>query len=127
MNDDISKIAGVQRQISWELLQRARELRTAQTSAEVILWECVRDRRLLSAKFRRQHPIGQYIADFYCHAVRLVVEVDGEIHNLQQAEDAARDAWMQQHGLRVLRFTNDEVLNRLEGVLEVIVGCLPSP
>ncbi len=127
MDNELSRIAGCRRQISWELLQRARELRQGQTSAEEVLWEYLRDRRLLNAKFRRQHNIGRYIADFYCHAIRLVVEVDGEIHNLRQVEDAARDALMREQGLTVRRFTNDEVLNHLERVLSTIAECFPSP
>lgn len=127
MDNELSKIAGCRRQISRQLLQYARELRQRQTSAEEVLWECLRDRRLFNAKFRRQHNIGRYIADFYCHSTRLVVEVDGEIHNLRQLQDAARDAWMREHGLTVLRFTNDRVLNQLEGVLIAIAECLPSP
>ncbi|MEP0956158.1 endonuclease domain-containing protein [Microcoleus sp. FACHB-1515] len=93
-----------------------------------MLWECVRDRRLLNAKFRRQHNLGQFIADFYCHAARLVIELDGEIHQSRKMEDGDRDQWMQSHGLTVLRFTNDRVFEDLEGVLgEVARVLLPSP
>jgi very-short-patch-repair endonuclease len=109
-------------------LQRAQELRKQQTPTEQILWECLRDRRFLNAKFRRQHNIGQFIADFYCHAARLVIELDGEIHNHQKFEDANRDEWMQAHGLTVLRFGNGEVLDNLGEVLGVIAEVLePSP
>jgi very-short-patch-repair endonuclease len=99
-----------------------------QTPVEEILWEHLRERRFLNNKFRRQHNIGQFIADFYCHAARLVIELDGEIHGSQQIEDANRDEWMESHGLRVLRFGNDEVLDDLEGVLGMIAEMLePSP
>jgi very-short-patch-repair endonuclease len=109
-------------------LQRAQELRKQQTPTEQILWECLRDRRFLNAKFRRQHNIGQFIADFYCHAARLVIKLDGEIHNHQKIEDANRDEWMQAHGLTVLRFGNGEVLDNLGEVLGVIAEVLePSP
>ncbi len=124
MDEEIARLFGCRRQIPRVLLQRARELRDRQTSAETVLWECLRDRSLLDAKFRRQHNIGRYIADFYCHASLLVVEVDGEIHDLQQAKDAERDAWMQSHGLIVLRFKNHQVFEDLEEVLNTIAAHL---
>jgi very-short-patch-repair endonuclease len=86
----------------------------------------LRDRRLFEAKFRRQHNIGQYIVDFYCHAALLVVEVDGKVHDSQQAYDAARNEWMQSRGLTVLRLRNDEVFDELEQVLAAIASYLPS-
>jgi very-short-patch-repair endonuclease len=122
------KIAGSGRSISPALLQRAQELRKQQTPTEQILWECLRDRRFLNAKFRRQHNIGQFIADFYCRQAKLVIELDGEIHNSQKIEDANRDDWMQAHGLTVVRFGNSEVLDNLGEVLGVIAEVLePSP
>ncbi|NJK51258.1 endonuclease domain-containing protein [Candidatus Gracilibacteria bacterium] len=127
MNPEISKLSGCNRQIPRELLGRARELRKQQTSAEAILWECLRDRRFFKAKFRRQHNIGQYIVDFYCHAGLLAIEVDGAVHDAQQVKDADRDEWMQSHGLTVLRFRNDEVFDELEKVLGAIALYLPSP
>lgn len=127
MNQEISKLSGCNRQIPRELLQRARELRKQQTSAEAFLWECLRDRRLLKAKFRRQHNIGQYIVDFYCHAALLAIEVDGAVHDSQQVRDADRDEWIQSQGLTVLRFRNDEVFDELEKVLRAIALYLPSP
>ena len=128
LSQNLWKITGGGRSISPVLLERARELRKQQTSTEEILWECLRDRRLLNTKFRRQHNIGQFIADFYCHPARLVIELDGEIHQSQQIEDANRDEWMESQGLKVLRFGNDEVLDDLEGVLGVIAEVLePSP
>ncbi|MBW4622611.1 MAG: DUF559 domain-containing protein [Cyanosarcina radialis HA8281-LM2] len=127
MNLEISQLSGCQRQIPREILQRARELRKQQTSAEELLWECLRDRRFLKAKFRRQHNIGKYIADFYCHAALLAIEVDGAVHDSQLVGDADRDEWMQSHGLKVLRFRNDEVFDELEQVLGAIGLCLPSP
>jgi adenine-specific DNA methylase/very-short-patch-repair endonuclease len=125
--EGISQLAGQARRIPEALLQRARELRRQQTPTESILWECLRDRRLLSAKFRRQHNIGQYIADFYCHDARLVIELDGAVHQTQQDRDIDRDEWMQANGFRVLRFTNPEVEENLEIVLEAIAANLPSP
>lgn len=124
----ISRLAGVRRYIPEVLLERARELRRQQTPAESILWECLRDRRLCDTKFRRQHNIGRYIADFYCHPHRLVIELDGEIHRYRQAEDAIRENWLRSQGFTVLRFANDEVFNNLSAVLEHIVLTLnPSP
>ncbi|MFM2310980.1 MAG: hypothetical protein RLZZ04_256, partial [Cyanobacteriota bacterium] len=120
----ISKLAGRDRQISEVLLQRARELRKQQTPAEKILWECLRDRRLLNAKFRRQHNIEQIIADFYCHEARLIIEVDGGIHQQQQERDRIRDDWASDRGFKVLRFTNQEVFEDIEGVLDEIAQVL---
>ena len=126
VSPSLGKIAGSGRSIPQALLARARELRKHQTPTEEILLECLRDRRLLNAKFRRQHNIGQFIADFYCHAARLVVELDGKIHQSQKIEDANRDEWIASHGLRVLRFGNDEVLDDLVGVLGVIAEVIES-
>jgi very-short-patch-repair endonuclease len=126
-DDGISKLAGRTRQIPKALLQRAQELRQQQTPVEKLLWECLRDRRLHNAKFRRQHNLGQFIADFYCHEAHLVIELDGEIHQQQQQRDRDRDHWMQANGFTVLRFRNEEVLSNTEAVLETIAQSLPSP
>lgn len=135
MDDGLSEVVGRGREIPAELLERARMLRKKQTPAEGILWECLRDRRFLNAKFRRQHNIGSFIADFYCHAARLVVEADGEIHQSQTIEDANRNEWMESQGLTVLRFTNQQILDDLDTVLSTIAQIinpqkparLPSP
>ena len=107
----------------------ARELRKKQTSAEELLWELIRNRRLLGFKFRRQHQFGDYVADFYCHEARLVIECDGPVHegNEQWHHDQSRNAYMIGHGLRVLRLSNEEILNNTEKVLDQIAGFLPSP
>jgi very-short-patch-repair endonuclease len=127
-SESLRKIAGGGRYIPPVLLKRAQELRKQQTPTEHILWECLRNRRFLDAKFRRQHNIGQFIVDFYCSQAKLVIELDGEVHNSQKIEDANRDEWMQAHGLNVLRFGNGELLDNLEGVLCVIAEVLePSP
>ncbi|MEQ9485701.1 endonuclease domain-containing protein [Coleofasciculus sp. F4-SAH-05] len=117
-------LAGINRHIPDILLQRARELRKKQTPAEKLLWQCLRNRQLLNAKFRRQHNIGRYIADFYCHEARLVVELDGSIHEIRKAEDAIRNEWMQKNGFTVLRFSNQEVFHHPENVLYQIVDVL---
>lgn len=117
---DLSAISGRHRYIPPILLQRARELRAQQTQAETILWECLRARRLHGYKFRRQHNIGRFIADFYCSEGQLVIEVDGPIHDQQLEKDAVRDGWMESVGLQVLRVTNRQVEKDLEEVLMMI-------
>ena len=100
--------------------RNARSLRANQTEAEALLWRRLRDRQLAGAKFRRQVPIGPFIADFACYAANLVVELDGGQHADTEAADAARTAWLEQHGFRVLRFWNNDVLANPDGVLEAI-------
>jgi very-short-patch-repair endonuclease len=103
---------------------RARELRKEQTPAEETLWQLLRNRRLLRLKFRRQVPIGPYIADFYCHRYRLVIELDGPVHEERQqaAHDAERDLCLSALGFTILRFTNQRVFEEPEGVLLEIHG-----
>ncbi len=120
---DLSFLSGRNRLIPETLLQRARDLRQRQTTAEAILWECLRSRRLYGFKFRRQHNIGSFIADFYCHEARLVIEVDGSVHKQHRERDAERDAWMRACGLTVLRFENRRVFDDIEGVLGEIGQC----
>jgi adenine-specific DNA-methyltransferase len=102
----------------------ARELRGSMTDAEALLWKFLRNRRMASAKFRRQHPIGRYILDFYCDEKRLCIEIDGSQHVADAGYDARRDAWLLRHGIRVLRFWNNQVLTETESVLEVIYDSL---
>ena len=99
---------------------RARELRSEQTPAEQRLWSRLRQRQLLNLRFRRQHPVGTYIVDFYCPARNLVVEVDGDSHADKEEYDAERTEWLESQGYRVIRFTNREVENELDAVLEEI-------
>ncbi len=110
-------------------MERARELREKQTPAEAMLWELLRNRQLLGFKFRRQHQFGDYIADFYCHEAQLVIECDGAVHepNEQWHHDQNRDAYMIAQGLRVVRFSNDRILNDTENMLDEIAVYLPSP
>lgn len=100
--------------------ESARDLRQRLTPAEWRLWSAVRNRQLDGLKFRRQVPFGPFVADFYCLECRIVVEVDGSVHQYQQEQDAYRDAYMAAHGYRVIRFTNTEVLTNLPAVLERI-------
>src|SRR5215470_4248150 len=101
---------------------RAKHLRRAMTRAEILLWRYLKAHHLDGLSFRRQAPMGQYVIDFVCHAARLIVELDGETHDFdeRQRHDAVRDAWPASRGYYVLRFTNEEVLCSLEGVLTVI-------
>jgi very-short-patch-repair endonuclease len=103
-------------------LQRAKELRRAMTGAERTLWERLRGNRLHGFHFRRQQVIDGFIADFYCHAAGLVVEVDGGVHAQQAAYDSERDRVLSQRGLRVLRIGNEQVEKNLDGVLACIAG-----
>jgi very-short-patch-repair endonuclease len=97
---------------------RAKQLRRAMTRAETLLWRHLKADRLAGLNFRRQTPIGNYIADFVAHSHKLIVEVDGESHNFAERihHDAKRDEWFASRGYRVLRFTNDDVMKNLEAV-----------
>lgn len=97
----------------------AKENRKNLTSAEELLWNNLRNRKLANMKFRRQHPIDKFIADFYCHECKLVVEIDGEYHNdvEQQEYDNGRTYELAELDLKVIRFTNQEVLDKMEFVL----------
>jgi very-short-patch-repair endonuclease len=98
-------------------IQRAKELRHQMTQEEKILWQYLRANRLNGLHFRRQQIIDGFIADFYCHAARLVIEVDGEIHQQQAEYDAERDRVLLARGLRLLRIKNEEVKQNLNSVL----------
>jgi very-short-patch-repair endonuclease len=87
------------------------------------MWSALRDRRLMRYKFRRQHPIGDYIADFACTRHALVIELDGGQH-ADSAADARRTAWLEGQGWRVIRFWNNDVLTNTEGAVEVILRAL---
>jgi len=92
------------------------------TRAETLLWRQLKAHRLSGFGFRRQTPMGNYIADFVSHSCKLVVELDGESHDFESAmsSDARRDTWFGSRGYRVVRFTNDDVLRNLEGVVAAI-------
>jgi very-short-patch-repair endonuclease len=112
--------------VSKKLRANARELRKNSTDAERILWSELRDHRLNGIGFRRQVPIKNYIADFACHAAKLVVELDGGQHFSDQAEqaDAARSAVIEARGFKVLRFSNHDVMTNRVGVLETITTAI---
>jgi very-short-patch-repair endonuclease len=96
-------------------------LRKNMTLAELILWKKLKDKNLFKIKFRRQHPIGKFIVDFYCHALKLVIEVDGEIHSLDRKDyDLGREADLKKLGISILRFKNDQVIYNMEYVLSIL-------
>jgi very-short-patch-repair endonuclease len=100
----------------------ARRLRAQMSLPEVLLWNAIRGRRLGGLLFRRQHPIGDYVLDFYCPAVRLAVEVDGRVHELpdRMRRDAVRDAFLAERGIRVLRLPAKMVLEDLDAAWRAI-------
>jgi very-short-patch-repair endonuclease len=102
------------------LIEYARQLRRDLSPAEKILWPQLRGRRFCGFRFRRQHIIDPYIADFYCAVTSLVVELDGETHLGKEAADQLRQKFLENKGLKVLRFWNTDVFENLESILEVI-------
>jgi very-short-patch-repair endonuclease len=107
-------------------LSRARHLRKSSTEAERHLWRLLRARQIHGLKFRRQHPIGPYIADFYCATYRLIIEVDGGQHAYSRPDDV-RTRRLNLAGYRVLRFWNHDVLTKSEAVLESILLAISHP
>ena len=105
----------------------ARRLRRHPTDAEQTLWYLLRRRHLHPHYFRRQLPIGPYIADFVCHQKRLIIELDGGHHQLQQAQDAQRTKWLESRGYQVIRFWNNELKEDPDAVLQAILIALESP
>jgi len=105
---------------------KARRLRTQMTDAEQRLWQHLRARQMLGFKFRRQHPIGPFIADFACLQAGLVIEVDGGQHGELATEDARRTRYLNRQGFRVLRFWNHDVLQHTDACLEMILQALGS-
>ncbi|MDD4891883.1 MAG: DUF559 domain-containing protein [Phycisphaerae bacterium] len=101
-------------------LSNARQLRAEQTPPELLLWNCLRSRKLGGLKFRRQHPLGPFILDFYCNEALLGVELDGKSHEGKVGADASRIAWFESHGIKVLRFRNKDLAHGLARVLEDI-------
>jgi very-short-patch-repair endonuclease len=101
---------------------RAKQLRRAMMRAKTLLWRHLKAHQLAALGFRRQSPMGNYIADFVAHSCKLVIEVDGESHDFESRlrHDGRRDEWFASRGYRVLRFTNDDVMKNLEGVVVAI-------
>ena len=110
-----------------DLVAKAKELRNQPTPPEKQFWKALR--QMPSCKqysFNRQKPLGEYIVDFYCHELGLVVEIDGDTHGTEEAKarDKNRTAFLESKGLRVIRFTNRDVLNNIDGVMEVLENLL---
>lgn len=101
---------------------KAQSLRNNETQAEKILWEKLRNNQLKGYKFRRQHPVSLYIADFYCHQLKLIIEVDGEYHNTleQIKKDDERTQVLRDNGMKIIRFTNYEIENNVDKVITEI-------
>ena len=102
--------------------KNARKLRKNQTEAEKVLWGAIKGRQCAGMKFRRQYPIHYYVADFYCHEERLIIEVDGSIHLRSNVieHDENRTSELCRYGIRIIRFSNEEVLHNLQEVIERI-------
>ncbi len=105
-----------------DIFTNAKELRNNMTLAEKMLWEKLRSNSLNGLRFKAQHPISRFIADFYCHSVKLVIEIDGGVHQNEEISerDMNRTCELNKLGLKVIRFTNEEVLNDIERVIEKI-------
>ena len=106
----------------------ARMLRITSTLAEQILWDALRNKKLNGHKFRRQHPIAGFIADFYCHKARLIIEIDGEIHDLPDysEHDEGRTYMLENQGIKLIRFKNTEIRENLDSVLKQIESILEN-
>ncbi|PSB56202.1 endonuclease domain-containing protein [Chamaesiphon polymorphus] len=127
MSDSPARIRGTNSSIE----TAAKQLRKTQTPAEKLLWQALRGGKLAGLKFRRQHPVGNFILDFYCPAYKLAIEVDGAIHQTQVDADAARTLQLEAYGYTVLRFSNEAVIQEMEAVLgeilQVVDALTPSP
>ena len=114
-----------------DTMEAARSLRKKMTGQEELLWEKLRNKQVCNVRFRRQHPINIFIADFYCHEARLVVEIDGEIHLSNQEYDNGRTAELGKYDIKVIRFSNSEVEKNIENVIgkisKEIKGRIKSP
>lgn len=109
----------------------SREHRNNSTRAEILFWNCVKAAKFNGHKFNRQKPLGNYIADFFCKKLNLVVEIDGITHENRQVEDMIRQQNLESMGLKVVRFTDDEVIGNIDAVmneLEVFIenNCIPA-
>lgn len=105
-----------------ELFRLAETMRKNSTEAENILWKSLKEFRIKGYIFRRQHPIDIFIADFYCHKIKLVIEVDGEVHDNIQAQeyDDGRSGEIERYGIKVIRFKNEEIINNQELIIQRI-------
>ena len=105
---------------------RATRLRSTMSLPERILWSALR-RKATGLRFRRQQPAGPYVLDFYCHSIKLCIEVDGQQHDFSVARDAARDRWLREQGVRTVRIAARDVLRNPDGVVAWITELGRSP
>ena len=111
-----------------QTLKKAKQLRLKMTKPELILWERLKGKQLMGLRFRRQHPVNIYIADFYCHTLKLVIEIDGNIHDSQKQYDLGRTKDMEMYGLKIIRFKNSEIENNVnEVIMKIRNMILKSP
>ncbi len=104
------------------IIERANMLRKNMTAAETKLWEHLKEKRMLNLRFRAQHPIDRFIADFYCHPLKLIIEVDGDIHksNEQKKYDIGRETELDRWEIKVVRFKNEEIEENIEIIIDKI-------
>jgi very-short-patch-repair endonuclease len=119
----------VRKEGEYRVTAKARSLRQNMTKAEVFLWMHLRKRALNGARFRRQHPVGPYIADFACPAAKLIVEVDGATHSTREelAHDTRRTKYLESEGWTILRVNNTDVYENMDGVWRAIAAQLAPP
>ncbi|MEQ9358182.1 endonuclease domain-containing protein [Coleofasciculus chthonoplastes] len=117
----------VPRQLEQKMIEIARQFRKEPTPSEAILWQALRKKQLEGRKFRRQQPIGRFVVDFFCASERLIVEVDGGIHESQKYLDEQRQQLLESLGLRFVRVSREEVERNLAGVLSRIRGEFGHP
>jgi very-short-patch-repair endonuclease len=110
--------------ITRHMIERARKLRKETTPAERLLWNVLRNSSFAGLKFRRQHPVGFYVADFCCQQKKLIIELDGDSHDFSEQKDRTRTEALNREGYQVIRFSNTDVLDNLEGVLMMIARTL---
>jgi very-short-patch-repair endonuclease len=105
-----------------DVFNKAKELRKSETDAEKQLWKLLNKNQVLGLQFRRQHPINRFIADFYCHKIRLVIELDGGVHQSTKSKeyDAGRSEVLSSFGITVVRFTNNQIFDDTESVINKI-------
>jgi len=124
--EDIPEIEGMYYGAKPELFIIAKKLRAKQTQTESLLWKKLINKQLLGYKFRRQHPINNYIADFYCHRLKFVIELDGKYHSssTQYSYDIKRDEDMEEFGILVLRIKDNELLNDFDNTIKTIIAVI---
>ena len=111
---------------SSEIFVRASFLRRNMTQSEKVLWEKLRNNKLNGYRFKAQHPIAKFIVDFYCHKALLIIEIDGSVHDKEEVKehDENRSLEIEKFGLKIVRFSNDQILNEIEAVLKKISSVL---